>query len=202
MIKGTDRESNRVRFQSCLVLLLKSQPLGNSKPPSQDFCQGLNDNVFSHSEGLAHRKLSVNGSSAINIIISSLPSHSSKPLVGGRKDRQSIRALAWGLLQPNPNHSVSALSPTASPPSWSHETSAHPSLLHRERLLSQQGGRAVPEALKAESDLAAHRSTPHVHRRTVSLGRFSIMSIEPGDKVSVSLICDLEVKPHRMACSN
>lgn len=140
MIKGTDRESNRVRFQSCLVLLLKSQPLGNSKPPSQDFCQGLNDNVFSHSEGLAHRKLSVNGSSAINIIISSLPSHSSKPLVGGRKDRQSIRALAWGLLQPNPNHSVSALSPTASPPSWSHETSAHPSLLHRERLLSQQGG--------------------------------------------------------------
>ena len=70
------------------------------------------------------------------------------------------------------------------------------------KLLSQQGGRAVPEALKAESDLAAHRSTPHVHRRTVSLGRFSIMSIEPGDKVSVSLICDLEVKPHRMACSN
>lgn len=60
--------------------------------------------MFSHSECLAHRKLSVNGGSAINIIISSLPPHSSNSLVGGRKERQSIRALAWDLLQPNPHH--------------------------------------------------------------------------------------------------
>ena len=79
--------------------------------------------MFSHSECLAHRKLLVNGSSAINIITSSLPSHPSNPLVGGRKERQRIRALAWGLLQPN---RITVCLPCPQQPSCSHATSAHP----------------------------------------------------------------------------
>ena len=53
-----------------------------------------------------------------------------------------------------------------------------------------------------ETVLAVPRPPLHLHRCTVSLGRFSITSIEPGDKASASLIRDLEVKPHRTAYSN